>query len=89
MANVISLSRAERPGLHHRVDDPARYWSGSSDMAYEADAFRVAKLVIERQGRNAAWWASQRLREFQVEKDAIGVDLWRAIRGAIEELQRP
>jgi hypothetical protein len=57
-------------------------------MAYDADVYRAAKLVIERYDTDAAWWASQRVRDFQAERDAIGVSLWLAIRGAIEELQR-
>ena len=57
-------------------------------MAYDADVYLAAKLVMERYDANAAWWASQRVSECQAERDVIGVGLWLAIKGAIEELQR-
>ena len=86
MAPATSLPK--RPAFDHRVDEPTRYWSRGSDMEYDADAFSVAKLVIERHGANAAWWASQRVREYLVEKDVVGIALWSAIQATIEGLQR-
>jgi hypothetical protein len=57
-------------------------------MAYDEDVYLAAKLVTERYDANAARWASQRVSECQAERDVIGVGLWLAIKGAIEELQR-
>ena len=87
MSPLVSFPQAKRPTLdHHELTCD---WSGSADMAYDVDIFCAAKLVIERHGSNAVRWASQRVHEFLVEEDAIGVDLWRDIQGAIEGLQQP
>ena len=59
----------------------------SPGTVYDADIYRVAKLVIERQGCDAADWASRRMNEFRIEDDGVGVALWMAIQRAIEELQ--
>jgi hypothetical protein len=58
------------------------------DMAFDADIYRAAELVIEQYSADAAWWASQRVSEFLIEGDAPGVALWTDIQEAIEELQR-
>jgi hypothetical protein len=57
-------------------------------MAYDADIYRAATVVIERYGSSAPLWAFKRVDEFQANEDSDGVALWRAILGAIQELQR-
>jgi hypothetical protein len=54
----------------------------------DPDIYRAAKLVIDRQGAEAATFAASRVDQLLEEGDLDGSAVWRRILAAIEELQR-
>jgi len=50
--------------------------------------YRAAKLLMDRDGKDAAFVAARREAELSAKGDIEGVAAWRGIRRAIEELQR-
>jgi hypothetical protein len=57
-------------------------------MTSDPDTYRAAKLLMDRNGKAAGVVAAQRETELAAKGDIEGVTAWRAIRCAIEELQR-
>jgi hypothetical protein len=57
-------------------------------MVNEANLYSAAKLIIDRHGKNAAFVAARCEAESAAKGDIEGVVVSRAIRCAIEELQR-
>jgi hypothetical protein len=56
-------------------------------MAYDADIYHAARLVLDRFGADAELWASRRMEEFVNQQDAAGVAVWSAVLEAIADLQ--
>lgn len=56
-------------------------------ISYDPEVYQAAALVIGRHGPDALLWAAQRVRDFAVQGDIVGVVLWRAVEGAIRRLQ--
>jgi hypothetical protein len=54
----------------------------------DPDIFRAAKLVIDREGAEAASFAAGRADQLLEEGDLDGSAVWRRILAAIEELRR-
>lgn len=57
-------------------------------MTDNLDLYRAAKILIDRDGKHAGFVAAHREAELAAEGDVEGVAAWRAIRRAVEELQR-
>jgi len=57
-------------------------------MTDDLDLYRAAKLLMDRDGKDAAFVAARREAELAAKGDIEGVAAWRGIRRAIEELQR-
>ena len=57
-------------------------------MSDAIDIFRAAKLVIDRDGDEAALYAAARTVVLAGEGDVEGAAVWRQITTAVEELQR-
>ncbi len=57
-------------------------------MVSDPDIYRAAKLLIDRDGKEAAFVAAHREAELAGKGNIEGLVAWRAIRRAIEELQR-
>ena len=57
-------------------------------MTSDPDIHRAAKLLMDRDGKDAAFVAGRREAELASRGDIEGVAAWRAIRRAIKELQR-
>jgi len=57
-------------------------------MVDEPDLYRAAKPMMDRDGKDATFVAARREAELADKGDIEGVAAWRAIRQAIEELQR-
>ena len=53
-----------------------------------ADIFRAAKLLVDQHGDDAPTRAAERADELLADGDTDGAAVWRAIMGAIEQLQR-
>jgi hypothetical protein len=54
----------------------------------DLDIYRAAKLLIDQHGQEAPIRAAERADELLETGDCDGAGVWRAIMGAIEELQR-
>jgi hypothetical protein len=57
-------------------------------MVHDPDIYRVARLLIDRQGEGASQWAAERVDESLVGDDVTGITMWSAIGRAIDELRR-
>jgi hypothetical protein len=57
-------------------------------MTDAIDIYRAAKLVIDRDGEEAALYAAARTAVLAGEGDLEGAAVWRQITAAVEELQR-
>ena len=57
-------------------------------MIPDLDIYRAAKLLIDQYGKDAAIRGAERADKFLEEGGMKGATIWRAILGAIEELQR-
>ena len=57
-------------------------------MIPDLDIYRAAKLLIDQHGADAALNAAGRADQLLEDGDIEGAAVWRAIVGAIEELQR-
>lgn len=54
----------------------------------DLDAYRCAKLLLDRNGRDAELHASMRADELEAAGDAAGLRVWMHILAAIDELVR-
>jgi hypothetical protein len=54
----------------------------------DLDVCRAAKLFVDQHGEDVGTRAAQRADELLQDGDTEGAAIWRAIMGAIEELQR-
>jgi hypothetical protein len=57
-------------------------------MISDLDIYRAAKLLIDQHGQDAPIRAAERADQLLEEGDTEGAAIWRAIMGAIEELER-
>ena len=57
-------------------------------MIPDLDTYRAAKLLIDQHGEDAPIRAAERADELLEAGDIEGAAIWRAIMGAIDELQR-
>jgi hypothetical protein len=57
-------------------------------MISDLDIYRAAKLLIDQHGQDAPVRAAERADQLLEEGDTEGAAIWRAIMGAIQELQR-
>ena len=57
-------------------------------MIPDLDIYRAAELFVDQHGEDAGTRAAQRADELLQDGDTEGAAIWRAIMGAIEELQR-
>jgi hypothetical protein len=57
-------------------------------MIPDLDIYRAAKLLVDQHGQDAPLRAAERAGDLLEAGDVEGAAIWRAIMGAIEELQR-
>jgi hypothetical protein len=57
-------------------------------MIPDLDIYRAAKFLVDQHGEDAPIRAAERADELLEAGDTEGAAIWRAIMGAIEELQR-
>jgi hypothetical protein len=57
-------------------------------MVYDREAWHAASVLVEHYGDNAHELARTRWKELEDAVDPVGLETWRRITAAIEELQR-